>query len=715
MGSLAGRPMEPSDYLRALQRRWALVAAAALVTATAFWLTAPAHGDTSPITTYSASHTLLVDRGSPSRSGAQTNVRVLDVLATSGDIPLRVARRLGLPDSPQALAARVEVEADPKIDALHISSTGADPDAVAALVDAFADEILRLAEERNEIQRTEAFARAKAAAQAQQTRIQDLEARIAQLPVGSSEVRIATAERDALLNVYARQQATLQALASEPAGPGLLSLGPALPLPTTAADPSAMPALRLPADRGSRLFLGAVLGLLLGCGLALVIDRIDSRVHDRRGAERVFGLPVVAEIPRGRVAMARPSGLNPSPLLTSSDPEIVEAYRRLAVAVLHTPRWVLAPRPPGDEEDRGVADARLVQGPSRLVVVTSAAREEVRAAIVAHLAAALATIGREVIAIEADYERPRLAEYLGARADGTDESPSVGIPRLLATTVPGVRVVPRAGLVGGQLTADRGLIDRYLGLADVILVNCPQIVSGGVAAVWAVEADAVLLVSSGATTADAASFTREHLARLQAQVLGVAFVANERYRVPFLRRRRRPNLPAPRHAPNVRRTPVSEGPAPRPQPTDAPRERSAAVTGPSRDGEVPAPATTGSTSRFAAKAQAPAQTGQRKPWRTPPPSTPPQTSTARPEPSGSAPPAPSETPTDARADRSTTLQTRDEPTPDPPPVEPEIIPEVQVLAPPTPRRSANGPAPRRPVDPLASARLEHWPTDRTKE
>ncbi|MDQ3932472.1 MAG: hypothetical protein M3252_06525, partial [Actinomycetota bacterium] len=586
--------MEPLDYLEALKRRWSLVAAALLVTGAAFWLTTPDGVETSSVTDYSATHTLLVNHESSTRSGVQTNLRVLAVLATSGDIPRRVTERLGLSESPQALMERVQVDADPKIDVLRISSTGADPEQIVVLVDTFADEVLRVAAERTESQRNEAVARAKAITEGQQTRIRDLEERISDLPLESAEARIATAERDAVLEVYARQQGVLQNLTSQPPGPGLLSLGPAVPVPTAVADPSSAWMLSLTADPRARLLIGALLGVLLGSGLAILIDRLDSRVRSRRQAERAFGLPVVAEISRVRPARARHSPLAAGSTPANSELELAEAYRQLAFAVLHTPRWVLAPRPPGDEEDPGIKAARLVQGPSRLVVVTSAAREGALCAIVANLATSLAAIGRDVIAVDADHERPRLAEYLGARPDDGDPSqPSAeDAPRLLATTVPGVRVAPQASLLCGDLAAGRRIIHRYLDLADIVLTSCPPILSGGEAAVWTVEADAVLIAaSSGSTTADAASVTREHLARLQAQVLGVAFVAAEghRRRVAPIRRRSRPTLPAPpRHAPaSPPPTQDGEPPAtPRPHPEGDLRRREVPAVGPEGNGRV---------------------------------------------------------------------------------------------------------------------------------
>ncbi|MDQ4130910.1 MAG: hypothetical protein M3133_07985, partial [Actinomycetota bacterium] len=110
--------MEPLDYLRALRRRWAIVLVAALLGGAAGWLTAPA-GTSSTSSSlrsggvYQATQNLMVERQSPvRRNGKQadtTNLPLLAVLATSGEVPLRVVERLGLKMSPAAVAGKVKV------------------------------------------------------------------------------------------------------------------------------------------------------------------------------------------------------------------------------------------------------------------------------------------------------------------------------------------------------------------------------------------------------------------------------------------------------------------------------------------------------------------------------------------------------------------------------------------------------------------------------
>jgi capsular polysaccharide biosynthesis protein len=48
----------------------------------------------------------------------------------------------------------------------------------------------------------------------------------------------------------------------------------------------------------SEIGLRALIGLLIGIGLAFLIDYLDPSVRTREEAERLLSLPVVGEIPR---------------------------------------------------------------------------------------------------------------------------------------------------------------------------------------------------------------------------------------------------------------------------------------------------------------------------------------------------------------------------------------------------------------------------------
>ncbi len=137
------------------------------------------------------------------------------------------------------------------------------------------------------------------------------------------------------------------------------------------------------------MLLGGVVGLFLGCGLALLVDFLDKRLKTVDDIERAYGgYPVIASIPQtrqhrdGAVAaqLAGPAG---------------EAYRML-------------------RESLRFLDPT---GRARCFLITSAEESEGKSTVAVNLACALAAVGRRVILIEADMRRPTAAAQLGVSAD----------------------------------------------------------------------------------------------------------------------------------------------------------------------------------------------------------------------------------------------------------------------------------------------------------
>jgi succinoglycan biosynthesis transport protein ExoP len=129
--------------------------------------------------------------------------------------------------------------------------------------------------------------------------------------------------------------------------------------------------------------LGFVVGLLVGCGLALLVDFLDRRLKTIDDFERVCpDYTLLATVPHTRSNLtaaqhsAGPGG---------------EAYRMLREGM----RFV---------DPTGLA---------RCFLITSADESEGKSTVAANLAAALAAVGRRVILVEADMRRPAAAAQLG--------------------------------------------------------------------------------------------------------------------------------------------------------------------------------------------------------------------------------------------------------------------------------------------------------------
>ena len=149
--------------------------------------------------------------------------------------------------------------------------------------------------------------------------------------------------------------------------------------------------------------LAAGVALVLGFGLALTLDRSDTRVRTRRSAEEHFGLPVIAEVVKfpfwSRVG-ARWS------VVRQPDTAVAESYRTLRSALMllgpipDAQRTLGRPRPPRSNGERSG-----VRGD--VIMITSAGSGDGKTTTVANLAAAYGESGYSVLVLSFDLQRVR--------------------------------------------------------------------------------------------------------------------------------------------------------------------------------------------------------------------------------------------------------------------------------------------------------------------
>jgi capsular exopolysaccharide synthesis family protein len=249
--------------------------------------------------------------------------------------------------------------------------------------------------------------------------------------------------------------------------------------------------------------IGAILGLLAGIGLALLRERLDSRLRSPEEIEADFALPVLARIPpRGRAEASRAA--------------YTEAFR-----VLRTNLQFASP----DER------------PPRLIAITSENEREGKTTVAAQLALVSATTGARVLCVEADLRRPDLQGYF--RRDEQTRPLSPGLSSYLVgdlepeavmhdTGVPGVKLVPAGPPVpslSGLLESDRGrqAIGALAAQADMVVLDCPSLRSGADAATLAGRADGVILVVDlERATRQSVRDAIKRLESVRARVLGFA-------------------------------------------------------------------------------------------------------------------------------------------------------------------------------------------------
>lgn len=503
--------MDPLEYLRAIQRRWLIVVAAVAVAVGAGFITHRVAPTVEPPTTYEA-RTVLI-RSSGTTGGLQT----IALFAKVGEVPKRVAEKIGYTGDPLDLASRVSININDETGVLNLSATSTDPDEARLLSETWVTELAGFLRDR----KAESLARQADSTQQRldETRaaITDLDSRIGR--TSGSDAELLREERDALIRRYGLLQEAYQDIASRTAADDEFQV---IQEPTPR--PIVAEGFQAPTSRLARLSIAGLVGLLAGLALALVIDRVDTRIRSRQAAEKHYGLPVLAEIPFLKLRKRSQLAVNPPPAKASID----DAFWLLGAAIR---------RPPAMEDGRvlqGVGGGRATGRVPRTILVTSATAGEGKTTIAAKLATTLGELGNTVAVMSCDFRRPRLHQVFGVPNESgiTDflDSPDGQTPvdlRRWATPIGRVQVVTSGGrtnkrpeMLGSEKM--KRFLNEVRRQADIVIIDSAPVLSGDTAHLLP-EVDAVLVVSRyGKTRAEAAERTGQVLQWLGAPVVGVA-------------------------------------------------------------------------------------------------------------------------------------------------------------------------------------------------
>lgn len=257
--------------------------------------------------------------------------------------------------------------------------------------------------------------------------------------------------------------------------------------------------------------MAGLVGLMIGVGIAFIIENLDTTLKTRQDIESVFApLPAIATIP---FAPAHKDGC----------------------MFLHT-----APNSPESEAIRmlrGNIQFFSVDRPLRRVLITSTVAGEGKTTVAVNLAASIAATNVPVLLIDADLRRPTfkkyfpnmvgpgLSEVLSGRANLGDVINKTNIPNL--SIVASGELPPNPSeLLGSQRMAE--LLDLAATLAEVIVLDtAPALSVADATALGPMSDGVVLVVRAGTTNADNALGVVKSFERHGARVLGVALNAVE--------------------------------------------------------------------------------------------------------------------------------------------------------------------------------------------
>jgi Mrp family chromosome partitioning ATPase/capsular polysaccharide biosynthesis protein len=529
--------MDLLAYFRVLKRRWVLILVATVAGAALGAATTLLDSDSTTKTYYKATHSLLWDETSAGQGQAVIGLTQMPIFATTGDVPINVAKSLGSSQAGRALAEHITTYANTVTNTLELTAVAGTPKDAVDLADTFAQELTAYIDLRYKNQ----FAKQRDSLQTDADTLQktanSLQAQVAALPPNSIEAQAINRQITATLNRYYDTFNQLQNLnLNGPPTSGLTTLESAQSIPIGAGEYESRLSLgqlgnnnitnsgsgngaavvtagaggssgfKSPVSRG---VLGALLGFLVGIGLAFFAERVDRKIRTHVEAEAAFGLPVLAEVPRFTHGRHRDADLV---AVTSPLSRAAEAYRAIRTSVLFQRTSVST-----DELFEPGQSGPLV------LMVTSASPREGKTTTSANLAAVFAEAGSSVLVVNCDFRRPTIHRLFHVNDEAR---------RVQETGIDGVKIVTDVVSDSGAnpaqvVAAQRQVIAAARERFDIIILDTAPLLTANDAVELVSAADLVLLVArSGLTGVDSAQRSMDLLTRLEAPVGGLVLVGS---------------------------------------------------------------------------------------------------------------------------------------------------------------------------------------------
>ena len=283
----------------------------------------------------------------------------------------------------------------------------------------------------------------------------------------------------------------------------LLKAAPPLEIMQSAATPRepAMPrwAVMVP--------LGVLTGLIVGLGLAFMLELVDTSIKGPGDIARRVDLPLLGMIPH--------------------QDDLEENIKDLRVAFSTHPNSLVS------EAFRQVRTCLQFSGPAaerRSLLVTSPLPEDGRTTVALNLAASAARNGRKVLVVDANFRQPMIRKLFGACPEGGLSSALVGQAswrEMVLELEPNLSVMgsgplpPNPGELLGSEQMKALLAEMVAEYDQVLFDTAPCLLVTDAPALSAIVDGVVLVVRAGANTYGILQRTREVLGRIGAHVFGV--------------------------------------------------------------------------------------------------------------------------------------------------------------------------------------------------
>jgi len=263
--------------------------------------------------------------------------------------------------------------------------------------------------------------------------------------------------------------------------------------------------------QGKKLLVAGLVGLCLGLGILLLLDRLDDRMNSFAELEELFDEDVLGQIPREKAATK--DGV--LPLLSSEDlrHSFVEAYRNMRSSLLYTAKTGARPH---------------------ILLVTSSVPNEGKSVTAANLAITLATGGARVLLVDADLRKGRLHMRFDFPSGGAglSECLTQGMDWRTAvkeTKVPRLNLLPRGTVMHNSGEYFIGpimekILKETIKDYDYVLLDTVPVMAADDVTSLAPRVDGVVfVVRAEFTSARVARASLDMLAQRKARILGLVF------------------------------------------------------------------------------------------------------------------------------------------------------------------------------------------------
>jgi capsular exopolysaccharide synthesis family protein len=293
---------------------------------------------------------LSVPGSSNQTAQENTNLKLVEL----GDMAERTAAALGQGLTKEAVKDDLSITAQTESNIVNVAATTTSPQLAADMANTYTTEFVEEQQDTNHASYVAALA-----------------------TVDKQLATLSPAERTGTAGLALQERAQSLATLAELRN-GNVSIAQAADAPTSPSSPKI----------SRNTAVGVILGLLLGLGVAFLLERFDRNIRDPKELAAIYGLPILGVIPESAAlaSVMRRGGKDPGAL------------------------------PPNEAEAFHLIRAHLryfnVDHELRTLLVVSAAPGDGKTTVARHLAGAAARMGSRVLLIDADLRRPTVSRQL---------------------------------------------------------------------------------------------------------------------------------------------------------------------------------------------------------------------------------------------------------------------------------------------------------------